>query len=294
MISQLRSWCLCTSRAGALLSASILAALFFCSQLQALDEKEKAKEEEAQREQQLKNMKRSAAQHLVSPAGNAKRQFKLHETAIIRFSNPLSGCKDGAMYIWLDHGRPQAILKLYTYDNEYYSHEWQSLSEDELVVEREGKTIWNPTEPGITFRECGDAPKPAESAAERLRQMKSLAGKFSTTYTDVPRDSKPVEMRLLTQPLYRYETGNDPNCLDGAIFAFAITTAPPAILLFEARKVGESHKWHYAFARMATGATVAKIGEKEVFSVEKYDFRKDAKNENKTFLLLPRQPVPKE
>jgi hypothetical protein len=270
--------------------ASGLLVLFFCSQLQALDEKE----EEARREQQVQNMKRSAAQYLVSPADNPKRQFKLRETAIIRFSNPLSGCKDGAMYIWLDHGRPQAILKLYTYDNEYYSHEWQSLSEDELVVQREDKTVWNPTEAGITFREFADAPKPAELAADRLRQMKSLAGKFSTTYTDVPKDSKPVEMRLLTQPLFRYETGDNPNCLDGAIFAFSITTAPPAILLFEARKTGAGHKWHYAFARMATGAVVAKCGEKEVFSVEKYNFSKDANNAQKTFLLLPRQPVPKE
>jgi hypothetical protein len=291
MFSQMRSQFLCTSGVGAVLTSSLLLALVFCGRLGARDDKEKEKEEEARRARQLQNMKRSAAQYSVSLADEPKRQCKFHESAVMRFSNPTLGTRDGALYIWSDRGRPQAILKLFTYNNEFFSHEWQSLSETPIVAEREGKVVWNPTNSGITFRELADAPKPAESAVERLRQMKSLAGKFTATYTDTPRDAKPIDLRLLIQPVFRFEPGDDPSCLDGAIFAFANGTAPPALLLLEARKADRSHKWYYAFARIASGAVAAKYDEKEIFSVEKYDFSSDPK---KTFFWLPRQPVPKE
>jgi hypothetical protein len=284
MIDQIRS---CFHLGSAL--TSVLASLMLCGHLGALDDP--GKDEEARREQQLKNMKRSAAQYAVSPADDRKRLFKFHETAAMRFSNPVGGTKDGTVYLWSEHGRPQAIIKLYTYDNEHFSHEWQSLSESTIIAERDGKSVWNPTAPGINYRELPDAPKPAESAVERLRQMKSLAGKFNSTYTPLPGDTKPVELRLLIQPLLRYEASDEPKCLDGALFGFAQGTAPLGLLLLEARKNGESQHWYYAFARLASGAITTRYGEKEVFSVERYDFAQDPKQ---TFLMLNRQPVPQE
>jgi hypothetical protein len=268
--------------------------MIFDGHLEAADDAKpltEKKEEDAPREQQLQNMKRSAAQYKISFADDAKRQIKFHENAAMRFSNPVTRAKDGAIYVWSEHGRPQAIFKLYTYDNEIYHHEWQSLSESALVAERDGKIVWSPAEPGINYRELPDAPKPAETAVERLRQMKSLAGKFSSTYTDIPRDAKPVDLRLLIQPLFRFEVDNESKFLDGAIFGFAQGTAPPAILLIEARLTSESQRYYYAFAKMASGSVSARYREKEIFSVEKYDFSRDPK---KTFFWLPRQPVPKE
>jgi hypothetical protein len=266
-----------------------LVSVLCCSPLRA-DEPEKDKDDEAGRER-LKNLKRSAAQYTVASAKDPKRKFKFHEDAVLRFSNPTTGLKDGALYVWSDRGRPQAILKLYTFDGERFSHEWQSLSEGPIVAERDGKAAWTPDEPGITFRELADAPKPAESAAERLRQMKALAGKFTATYTDYPRDAKPVDLRLLVRPLFRFEPGDDSTGPDCAVFALANGTAPPALLLFEARKVGEGLKWHYAFARLASGAVAAKYDGMDVFSVEKDDL---SQNPKKTFFWSPRHPVPKQ
>jgi hypothetical protein len=262
-----------------------------CRHLGAAEEPGKDKGDESRREQQLKNMKRSAAQYAVAPDEDGKRPFRFHQNAALRFSNPTAATKDGALYVWSDHGRPQAVLKLFTYDNETFSHEWQSLSERALIAERHGKTVWNPTEPGVTFRELADAPKPAESAAERLRQMKSLAGKFSSTYTQVPGASQPVELRLLIQPLLHVQADDETKCSDGALFAFANGTAPLGLLLLEARRTGAGRRWHYAFTRMGSGAVTAKYDDKEIFSVEKYDFSRDPKQ---TFLQLDRQPVPKE
>jgi hypothetical protein len=268
---------------------TLLVFILYCGHLEAVDDPRK--DDEERRDLQLKNMKRSAAQYAMSSAADRKRVFKFHENAAMRLSNPVIGTKDGAVYLWSDGGRPQAIMKLYTYDEERFNHEFQSLSESAIVAERDGNIVWKPTEPGIKYQEVPDAPKPAESAAERLRQMKSLAGKFSATYTHMTRDSEPVELRLLIQPLFRFETKDNPQYLDGALFGFAQGTAPLGLLSIEARKDETGYRYHYAVARMASGAVAAKIGGKEIFSVEKYDLRRDPKQ---PFLILAGQPVPKE
>jgi hypothetical protein len=276
-----------------LLSVSALIAsltpLIFAGSLVAADDDGK-KEEEARREQQLKIMKLSALQYTLSPADDSKRPFKFHENAIMRFSNPAGFSKDGAIYLWTDRGQPQALFKIYTPDNEIYAHEWQSFSESPLIAERNGQTVWNPNEPGITFRELPDAPKPAESPADRLRQMKLLAGKFSVSYRST-KDSKPDELRLLNQPLFRHEANAEAKRLDGAMFGFAQSTAPMGFLLFEARRDGESYRYYYAFARLSTQSMTARLGDKEIYSVEKYDYKRDP---TKTFLQLSTQPIPKE
>ena len=53
----------------------------------------------------------------------------------------------------------------------------------EALLERDGKVIWNPSEPGVEFREVPDAPQPAETAAQLLRQMRAMAEKFTSTYS---------------------------------------------------------------------------------------------------------------
>jgi hypothetical protein len=256
-----------------------------------VDDPGKNKEEDARREEQSKKVQRSAAQYTVSPAGNRKQPFKFHPDAVMKWSNPVGGAKDGAIYVWSDRHRPQAIIKLFSHDGEHFTHEWQSLAEGEIVAERDGTAVWNPTEPGITFRTVPDAPKPAETSDARLRQMKSLAGKFSVTATRLPRDAKPTNLRLLVRPLFRFETGDGMQGPDGALFGFAEGTDPVALLLIEARRTEDGDRWHYAFARMTSWAVTATYGEKEVYSVGKYDFGRDA---NGTFLPLFRQPVPKE
>lgn len=267
-----------------------LGSILLCGRLGASNDPEKDKEDETRREQTLKNMKRSAAQHTLALSDTPKRTFKFHESALLRSSNPVSGTRDGATYLWTEAGRPQAILKLYTFGNDLFTHEWLSLSERTFSAERGGKAIWTPAEPGVTFRELPDAPKPAEGAADRLRQMKSLSAKFSSTYTALHLDPKPFELRLLTQPLLRYETTDDTRA-DGALFGFVQSTAPVALLLMESRRTKEGQKWHYAFASMVSGPVTARYDDKEVFSLEKNYDRSDPK---KPYLQLHRQPVPKE
>jgi hypothetical protein len=255
----------------------------------AADEPAKDAEEEARRERRLKDMTRSAAQHTLAPADTPGRAFKFREAAILRSSNPVSGTRDGAVFVWTDRGRPRVALKVFTFDNKSYSHAWLSLSEGTLTAERGGKVIWNPSEPGVAFREAPAAPKPGETAAVRLRQMREVAGKFTATYTARHLDNKPFELRLLTQPVYRYET-DDPKA-DGAVFVFAQSTASVALLLLESRPTRDGPRWHYAFASLVSGPVTVRYGDKEIASVEKDYSRRDR---TRPYLELHGQPVPKE
>jgi len=245
--------------------------------------------EEARRARQLEKMKRSAAQYTISPAADRRQRFKFHESPALRWTNPVGGARDGTVFLWTDRGRPQAVLQLYTYDDDHFSHEWQSLAEGTLTAERAGEVAWDPDQPGIRFQELPDADAPAATGPARLRQMKSLAAKFSSTFTGFAQSPTPVELRLLPQPLFRYETADDPERFDGALFAFVQGTDPQGLLMLEARRDGAAPRWHYGFARMASGAVTARYGNREIFSVEKYDFSRDPR---RPFLLLPRQPVP--
>jgi hypothetical protein len=85
-----------------------LASVLLSGRLDAANDPEKDKEDEARREQNLKNMKRSAAQHTLTSSDTDKRTFKYQESALLRSSNPVSGTKDGATFLWTDRGRPQA------------------------------------------------------------------------------------------------------------------------------------------------------------------------------------------
>jgi len=281
-IRQIASSLLCGTVLG------FLAAVVFAGPLVAANEPEQDNESEAQREQGLKNMQRSAAQYALTSADSPQRAFKFHDTAAMRFSNPVSGTIDGALYLWTNHGRPQALLKFFTFNNKSYSHAWLSLSESNIVAERGGKVVWSPTQPGIEFREVPGAPQPAETAAERSRQMKALSSRFSATYTATHLGSRPFELRNLTQPLLRYETDDDYHA-DGALFGYVQSTTPVGLLLLESRPTPDGRRWHYAYSSLVTGPVTARYQDQEIFSLERDAASTDPKQ---PFVLFRSLPVP--
>ena len=94
--------------------------------------------------------------------------------------------------------------------------------------------------------------------------MRELSRQFSLELVDL-KESK-SELRLMTQPLLRYEPKAGP-VQDGAIFAFAIGTDPEALLILESRKSGDSFRWEYAFARFHFVTITARHDGKEVWNV---------------------------
>jgi hypothetical protein len=100
--------------------------------------------------------------------------------------------------------------------------------------------------------------------------MRTLAGQFSARLMDERRNraGERQELRLLTQPLYRYPTAEG-EVLDGALFAIVMGTDPEVFLLLEARRVSDGPTWRYAFARMNVDAMTVSFKEQEVWRAEK-------------------------
>ncbi len=94
-----------------------------------------------------------------------------------------------------------------------------------------------------------EAPIPAATPAQRLRQMRELAKEFTGRQTN--RKGVDGDMRLLTQPICRYE-GKEPPLIDGGLFAFVQGTDPEVVLLIEAPQIDGKPQWQYSLSRMTS------------------------------------------
>lgn len=182
----------------------------------------------------------------------------------LHWMNPVRGGDDGLVFVWVVDGKPRAVMCYYRVPWEgrmLESHEFQSLSVDALVATRGQSTVWSTFEPGVAWRPFPGAARPAATPAERLRQLRGLAREFQLV-VDV--DKQKTDLRLLPQPVYRYESRTD-----GALFNFALTTDPEAWLLIEERPDGDKSAWHYAFGRMTSHPVVASHQGKVVWEVSR-------------------------
>jgi hypothetical protein len=152
-------------------------------------------------------------------------------------------------------------------------HEFGSLSRsNKIVVRDKTRVVWSPGKAGVEFRNFPDAPAPAEDRAACLRQMKSLAGRFTARLPPLDGDKgQPEVLRLLSSPLYRYEIkdskGTSPILRDGAMFAFVMGTDPEAVLLLEVVEREGKASWQYAVARATAYPVEASLGDEVVWSV---------------------------
>jgi len=180
--------------------------------------------------------------------------LRLREEPVLRWNNPVRKALDGAVFVWTDRGRPEVVASLYRYGTEGVfkeDHEFTSVSSSPVVAARGGSVAWAPATAGVTIKPIPGAPKPAATPAESLRQMRALARDFRASFDNPPDRS---EIRLLTQPVYRYEVPpGRTDVRDGGLFAFVHTTDPEVLLLIEARepREGEPAQWHYSLARMS-------------------------------------------
>lgn len=215
--------------------------------------------------ERLAEMKEAAASYLVYWPGLESSPLKLIEEPVLRYSDNVTQVPDGSLYVWTHEGRPEAVVCIWYHPDGRRYHEFQSLSEEPLVAQAEGTVWWNPTEPGIDFREIADAELPAAGERQRLLQMRNLARRFTAAVSDGKYGRQ--ELRLLSQPVYRY---GDPEgmILDGAIFAFAKGTNPEILVLLEARKGADgSARWHFAPARMSSRKCEVQYRGKQVWDV---------------------------
>jgi hypothetical protein len=184
------------------------------------------------------------------------QKLNFRREPVYRWTNPArNGGQAGEVFVWTYRGRPEVIGTIFSHPQSdgktrTVNHELHSLSLVVLVVDRKASEQWVPQAPGVDLKPVNGAPKPAGNATLRLAQMRSLAREFNGRSRSL--EGEAWELRLLPQPLYRYES-TDPDVLDGALFTLVSTagTDPEIILMLEARQTPSGPEWVFGAARFS-------------------------------------------
>jgi hypothetical protein len=244
-------------------AAFLLVALAGQTQAPAASPSDDDKEAAAAR---LQYMKKSAAVYEIRKGDEKKTPLKLLPEPVLRWNNPVSKVPDGTLVLWVGpDDRPEVAAQVFIAANtkDLWLHEFQSLSLGSFTVLRDGTDQWQPRRAGVKLTVIEDAPSPAETAARRLSQMRSIAKDFEGA-DDFEGKSR-WELRLLATPLQRYGKP-DSEILDGALFAFAHGTDPEVFLMLEARRSEGKYRWHYGLAPMTAYALRASYKGKDVWN----------------------------
>lgn len=203
-----------------------------------------------------------------------------------RWTDPTRENSDGALWAWRSSGRPIAIITIELYPQSrafgtVWALEFTSLSPGPIEVEggehfdmvyedmapprADGRLRWTPVKGGLVFRDIPDAPSPAKTDAERLRQMRDLLKRFSATeFYDIT--AQEYALRLLSRPIDRYADSAS-GLMDGAIFIYANGTNPEVLLAIEARRRGAgSPTWSYAAAPLTRAAPTIRLDRQDVWT----------------------------
>lgn len=206
----------------------------------------------------------------------------------MRWANNVRGSETGMTLLYLADGRPEAVCSVYPWEKNLI-HEFDSLSRGKLIGKRDGVRTWIPSRPGIDFQKVPEAAAPGDTAAVRLREMKALANEFSSTMLGWRADKKDREnLRLLPQPLYRYESKRA-DVIDGAVFAFVQGTDPESLLLIEAFQAGNRLEWQFGFARNTSGELEGRHRGTVVWHADLYPVTTDSRSTH--FSLAEPLPV---
>lgn len=179
-----------------------------------------------------------------------KSDVTLIEEPVLRWGNGIRGATNGGTFLWTAKGVPVATCCIWWSDPRTICLTFGSLTEKAIQAEKQGRTIWHSTKPGLEYRDVPDAPAVARSAATRLTQLRNIAREFRAVL--VYGDQGTEDLRLLPQPLYRYSS-DDSAIKDGAVFAFATGTDPELILQIEAVGDDDALRWRYAATRRTSG-----------------------------------------
>ena len=257
---------------------------------QAPDRDAATKADRSPSAERLEFMKTSVTSYQFEDKADPGRTMELRPEPAFRLGKQGDGVVlEGAIFLWADAvGRPEAAAQVFLIQSAAkaegeWLHEFTSLSTSPFAASQGGKPRWMPMVAGVLFQPIPGAPKPAETAAQRLRQLRALAGEFRAHDNFWNRGWQPL--RLLPTPIARYgKSGATPE--DGALFAFALGTDPEAFLFIEDRLGPNGPEWQYAWAPMTCWGLKAEHKDRPVWEL---GFRNTG-NMFRTFYSRPYQP----
>jgi hypothetical protein len=198
-----------------------------------------------------------------------KVEAKLLAKPLLHYFDQPRKIFDATLWCFGEQGRPAAfckIEKIGVADRSRWLYCFASLSTSPIEAEwAEGKTF-SATGPGIKFSDLPGAPLPADGKGGRSRQVKDLVRRINVSLADPDLMFK-ENLRLLTQPIHRYED-DEAGILEGAIFGFSTNgTCPDLLVLIEAQKVKNAPaKWTIAMARMTNCELRLRDQDREIWS----------------------------
>ncbi len=194
-------------------------------------------------------------------------QPRLIAEPLLQWSNPSAGEVHGNVFLWTAGGRPIVVGSIFQWfsPHRHMSHEFHSLAEQPLKGKFDGQEVWIVSDPGIKFAALAGAPLPAGSKSQRLLQMRGLATECAVTKRE--RDDSTSELRLLPQPIFRYEAPQA-GVVDGAMFVFVQGTDPDLFLLLEDRESGGKTEWQFAACRMNSVGLNLRYKNNELWKVD--------------------------
>jgi hypothetical protein len=210
--------------------------------------------DEQRRQAEVAILAPAKARQLVLTSGGARAN--LHEEPLLRWSNPTAGSVYGEVFLWSLEGRPAALASVYRWYHPFTDStvEFTSIGEPPITARDGDVSVWDSASSGVSFKPLDGVRAPSASATPRLAQMKLIAREFSAQLLDERGgDQVERELRLLTQPVHRYDSARH-GILDGGLFALVEGTDPEAWVLIEAIQDDGERSWRYALARMNTDA----------------------------------------
>ena len=128
-------------------------------------------------DERLAFMRRTLEVYKVGPAAARGTVFRFQADPVLRFTNPLgtAPAQDGGIFFWLGEGdRPEAAVQIfYRRKSNTWMREFMSFSPEPLIADLGEDPPWAPTRGGVQFKAVPEAPTPAETPAQRLRQMRT-------------------------------------------------------------------------------------------------------------------------
>lgn len=187
----------------------LLPVLAVAALVQAADDAPPAKvgDEQVEKERSTKALelcRKGAKEYRLCLEDATRTELGLKSDPVLRWSNPAVGSIHGGIFIWTHAGRPAAVASVFKWfhPRTEMAFEVHSLSTERLVGILGTKEVWRSSRPGVEYKPVPGAAVPAESAAARLVQMRTMSGAFVVEKTDRDDNSK-QRMRLLTQPVFR-------------------------------------------------------------------------------------------
>jgi len=270
--------------------------LLLAATIQAKDDSASKQAAQTKHERMLEIYTGDAAEYTIYRDASRKDRVELRREPVLVCSNPTREGGDGAVFVWTYRGRAEVIGTFFSFPTigpRKLYHEFHSLSLSVLDVSRAGThaSTWSPLAPGIELAALTGAPRPAQSAAQRLSQMRALIRDFSASTRD--QTERRLELRLLPQPLYRY-LSTDPDVLDGALFAFVTSTDPEALLVIEARTQApaDGPVWDYAICRLTDLGLVVRHKGKEVFTAPLIPYNSPVQDPKQRFRVYFDRDIP--